>query len=144
MLKESINDLNLDALMYSGYLLSKFPQNRMAEALTIAVPIAFEMRMHQEMDPEDLNQLSRLLGFCSSFNVSSKTKTSLIRSLKFRLLKDNRLKDTMPVQEAAELFIKLERAQVREPAILNFIFDIFERRDLREMHPAAVRRLLGR
>ncbi|OQV16205.1 hypothetical protein BV898_09689 [Hypsibius exemplaris] len=141
LLKESINDLRLDGLMYSAFLLSKFPSNRLAEALSIAVPIAFEMRFHKEMDPDDLHQLTRMLTFCTSFNVSRSTKASVLQSLQRRLLRDRSTKDNMQLHEAAQLFVKFERGNIREPKLLNFVFDVLERGDLNILHSGTAKQL---
>lgn len=127
LLRESVNELTLDGIMFAGRLLWKVQDNRLAAALLTALPIAFELRVEREMDGDNVQMISRILWFCGTFKIKNKVSRPVIEALKAKIQKDKSLLETMTVRQVGDLFIRLERANWFDIKLVEFLFDVLDR-----------------
>ncbi|GAV02063.1 hypothetical protein RvY_12675 [Ramazzottius varieornatus] len=142
LVKEQINEMSLPGLCYCGFLMKKFPENKVAQAMLIALPIAFEYRMHKEMDPKSLPELRQLLRFCSMFGVRSSVKKEIVDAMRGYFLSSTNLKH-FSVQDAAALFILLDQCNALDEKIIDVIADTFERGSVTDMKTFLAKKMLS-
>lgn len=82
-LKDEINSLSLNNLIFLGFLLTKMKRTPLIEALQIAIPIVFNLNVNMKLDHNNTVELTELLKFVSnsSMRVSGKSMTNIITAL---------------------------------------------------------------
>jgi FAST kinase domain-containing protein 2 len=81
--KDQINDLSPNNIVFLNFLLSKMNQTPLIEALQIALPVVFNLNLSQKMDHNNTKELTDLLFYATSstLKVSSKSMTNIITAL---------------------------------------------------------------
>ena len=142
LVKEQINDMTLSGVCYCGFLMRKFPENKVAQALLIALPIAFEYRMHKEMDPRRFSELKSMLTFCSMFGVRASVKNEVVDAMRGYLLTMAN-KRNFQITDAASLFIQLDQCHALDVRIVDVIAANFEEGRISDLRPHLAKKMLS-
>lgn len=83
LIKDQINDLGPNNLLFLSFLLSKMKKTPLTEALAIAIPIVFDLNLSLKIDHNKTTELTEMLNFVSSspMKISKKSMTSIITAL---------------------------------------------------------------
>lgn len=83
LIKDQINDLSPNNLLFLNFLLTKMEKNPLIEALQIAIPLVFNLNISQKIDHENPRELSDLLYYIStsSIEVSAKSMMNIVTAL---------------------------------------------------------------
>lgn len=83
LLKDQINELTPNQLLFLSFLLSKMNKTPLIEALEIAIPVVFDLNLSQKMDHNNVTELADLLYYMASTPMKFKPKnmTSVITAL---------------------------------------------------------------
>lgn len=83
LIKDKINELTPNQLIFLNFLLKKQDSTPLIEALKIAIPIVFEVNLSQNMDHDNPVELAEVLHFASisSMKVTKKSLTSIFTAL---------------------------------------------------------------
>lgn len=82
-IKDQINDLSLNNLVFLSFLLTKLNRTPLIEALQIAIPMIFNMNITQQLDHNNTTELAELLHFatCSPIQIKQKSMNIIITAL---------------------------------------------------------------
>jgi FAST kinase domain-containing protein 2 len=82
-IKEQINDLSPNNIVFLNFLLKKMDQTPLIEALLIALPLVFNLNLSQKMDHNNPKELTDLLFYATNttLKVSNKSMTNIITAL---------------------------------------------------------------
>lgn len=81
LIRHQVNNVTLGHLIFLDFLLRKFEKTPLVEALTIALPMMFEVQLPQQIDHENVKELIDCLGFVTRNRVSEQCLTSVVTAL---------------------------------------------------------------
>jgi FAST kinase domain-containing protein 2 len=80
-IKMQINELSLGHIIFLEFLLRKYDNSNLVEALRMALPMLFQIQVNFKMDHENVHQLTELLMFISRYRVNEQCVTSVVTAL---------------------------------------------------------------
>lgn len=81
MVREQINQLTLDQIMFLDYILKNYAGEPLVGALLTALPRVLEAQISQQIDHENVESLVRLLGYIEGRKMSYRTVNNVVSSL---------------------------------------------------------------
>lgn len=78
ILRHNINDLSLQQIVFLSFLLKQFAATPLTEALSIALPIVFEIQLPIKMDRENITQMAEYLHYTTKSSVSDKCVETIV------------------------------------------------------------------
>lgn len=83
LIRDQINDLSLNHLVFLSFLINKMHKTPLTEALKIAIPIVFNLNISLKLDHNNTTELCELMHFISisPIKLSVKSMTSIITAL---------------------------------------------------------------
>ena len=98
LIKDQINELTPNHLLFFSFLLSKMNKTSLTEALQIAIPVVFDLNLSAKLDHNNTTELTELLYFMTSLPMkfSNKNMRSVITALTLH-------GDSLKLQEARSI-----------------------------------------
>ncbi|XP_055354636.1 uncharacterized protein LOC129600214 [Paramacrobiotus metropolitanus] len=134
LLRGYINELSFGALLYTGQLLQRYPDdnNKLVEALRAAMPVAFELRLARELDADSIAEISRALAFVANYRGHIRHRQCLpLYDALDRWVRhhetDPALSTVLPPRAAAELLIRMERAAYLSHPVVDMVLKLLGR-----------------
>lgn len=124
LIKDQINELTPNHLLFLSFLLSKMQKSSLTEALLIAIPVVFNLNLSAQLDHNNTTELTELLHYMTSSRtkVSEKSMTNIITSLTLH-------GDTLTLNEARSVIWSLASMNHRFDSsyekLFNNCIDIF-------------------
>lgn len=81
MIRNQINDITLDHIIFLEFLLKKVEPTPLIEAFKIALPMLLQMQLGTKMDHENIGQLTDLLYFVTRNPVSQQCVMNIVSAL---------------------------------------------------------------
>uniref|UniRef100_A0A336MCK0 CSON009559 protein n=1 Tax=Culicoides sonorensis TaxID=179676 RepID=A0A336MCK0_CULSO len=81
LIKYQINDVTLAHLIFLDFLLRKMQKTPLTEALSIALPMIFQIQLPLKLDPENIREVNDCLAFVTRNAVSEQCKTNIVTTL---------------------------------------------------------------
>lgn len=81
LIRFQINDVTLAHLVFLDVLLKKMEKTPLVEALSIALPMIFQIQLPLKIDRENIRELNDCLTFATRNHVSDQAKTSVVTAL---------------------------------------------------------------
>ncbi|CAO1408714.1 unnamed protein product [Diamesa tonsa] len=81
MVKEQINDLSLGHLLFLNFLFKKMDRTPLIEAISLAIPLVFDIQLSTKLDHNNTQQLTEMLQFATTVKVSDKNIMAIVTAL---------------------------------------------------------------
>ena len=81
MVKEQINDLTLGHLLFLNFLLKKMDRTPLIQAISIAIPLVFDIQLPTKLDHNNTQQLTEMLQFATTVRLSDKNTMAIVTAL---------------------------------------------------------------
>lgn len=81
MIRQNINQLSLQQIIFMDFLLKQFESNPLRDALLIAFPILFEVQLRMKADSDNISQLTDLLQYATKNKLSDGTVDFLLERI---------------------------------------------------------------
>lgn len=125
LIKDQINDLTPNHLLFLSFILQKMQKTSLIEALLIAIPVVFNLNLSTQLDHNNTTELTELLHYITSSRtkVSGKSMMSIITALTLH-------GDTLTVPEARSViwsFTALRRFDPSYEKLFSNCMNIFNK-----------------
>lgn len=124
LIRYNINFISVRQIMFLDFLLSRYDcKNHLVDALKLALPLAFQIRLPLELDNEDLPLLRDMLAYCCSHDLPDRCVNNIVTGL---LLHDQ----TIDAQNAKSIIWSLCQVNCTEEVfptrvqLLHICYDI--------------------
>lgn len=117
MIRVNINEMSLQDIMFTVYLLKKMDSTPLRDALLIALPLVLEINLSTKIQSDDINMLNRLMRF-----VIDNIKNQEAHNILFKLLLKN--KNNMTVKIAWSTFLSLCKTSYLPPIAFDVLNNV--------------------
>lgn len=119
LIRHSINDLDIEELMFLGFLVQRQKSDAIIKAFHIAVPLAVQIKAEPNVPVYSFREIAELLIFCSNFKNTVSPRFVDVLVHHFSQCFDKDIQEHLSPPRCVTLIISLSKLSVDEPILTN-------------------------